>query len=116
MKSQTSDILRFIFNTIAMVLTAAIPIGVWYIETDPLKVLRRYDGRECFPDPKSDTICAGINKGLVTLNNLECRESEGYHYNAFIFGASVSCVYDADTWARLADPSGRARPFYVVVQ
>lgn len=94
MKSQTSDILRFIFRTIAVVLTAALPIGVWYMEADPQKVLRQYDGRECFPDPKSKTIGAGINKGLVTLNNLECREAEGYRYNAFIFGASVSCAYE----------------------
>lgn len=113
MKSQTSDILRFIIKTIAVVLTAALPIGVWYIEADPLKALRRYGGRECFPDPKSDTICAGINKGIVTLNNLECREAEGYHYNAFIFGASVSCVYDADIWARLADPTGHALPYHM---
>lgn len=113
MKSQTFGILHFIIKTIAVVLTAALPLGVWYVMTDPVKVLRHYDGRECFPDPKSDTICAGINKGLITLNNLECREAEGRRYNAFIFGASVSCVYDADTWARLADPTGHARPYHM---
>lgn len=113
MKSQTSDILSFIIKTIAMVLTAALPIGVWYILTDPVKVLQRYDGSVYFSGPKSNTISIVINKGLVTLNNLECREEEGQSYNAFIFGSSLSRAYDATTWVSLADSTGRARPYHM---
>lgn len=110
MSSTDRSILRFILRT---VLTAAPPLLlliIWYVCADPYKVLRHYD---CYlPDPTEYPARIGMNKGMVTVNNFADRLAHGYSYNAFIFGSSISCYYDADVWQQLADTSGRARAYH----
>lgn len=113
MNRTTADILRFMLKATAVILPVALPLIAWYACTDPYKVLRRYDSGAYFPDPVEQPARLGVNKGLVTISNLERQEADGRSYNAFIFGSSVSCVYDADTWAHLADSTGHARPYHM---
>lgn len=110
MSRTTRSILKFILKTLAVAFPVpALALG-WYIFADPFKVLRHYD--TYFPEPMENPLRVGVNKGMVTVNNFEDRIKEGHRYNAFIFGSSVSCVYDAKTWALMADSSGSASPYH----
>lgn len=110
MDNITKSILKFIIKSLAVTLPVIAIAIMWYVATDPFKVVRHYN---CYlPDPIETPVRVGINKGLITLTNFNDRLSEGYSYNAFIFGSSVSCYYDAVSWAHLADSTGKARPYH----
>lgn len=114
MKSTTAAILRFMLRTAAVILPVAIPMLAWYVWADPYKVLRHYDSGDYFPDPAATPLRLGANKGIVTFGNLEKQKAAGHSYNAFIFGSSISCYYDAYTWAHLADSTeGHVRPYHM---
>ena len=110
MDGVVKSILRFMLRAVAVVApVVAIAVG-WYVVTDPFKVLREYDSY--LPDPKECPVRVGINKGLITVTNYHQRVAEGRRYNAFIFGSSVSCYYDARLWAQMADTTGRASAYH----
>lgn len=110
MNAVTKSILRFMLRSVAVVLpVVAIAVG-WYVMTDPYMVLRQYDSY--LLDPVENPVRVGINKGLITVTNYHQRVAEGRHYNAFIFGSSVSCCYDARLWAQLADSTGCASAYH----
>lgn len=110
MSTEEKSILRFMLRAFLVVGAAALPLVAWYLWADPYKVLRHY---ECYlPDPVGNPVRVGINKGMVTFANYLDRRAEGRTYNAFIFGSSVSCLYDADEWAALADSTGGAHPYH----
>ena len=100
-------------KAVAVILPVLLPVMLCYIWADPYKVLRKYEGPDYFPDLEACPVRLGANKGLVTLNNLEHQEVMEHTYNAFIFGSSVSCYYDAFTWAALADSTGDAHPYHM---
>lgn len=110
MNAVARSVIMFMLRAIGVVLpVVSVTVG-WYLWEDPYKVVRHY---ECYlPDPRHTPVRVGINKGMVTITNYLDRIGEGRHYNAFIFGSSVSCLYDADSWAHLADTTGRARPYH----
>lgn len=110
MKGVSRSILMFMLKAVAVVSpVVAIAMG-WYVATDPYKVLRRYNAY--LPDPRECPVRVGINKGLITVTNYEQRVAEGRRYNAFIFGSSVSCYYDARLWAQMADTTGGASAYH----
>lgn len=83
--------LRFVLKSL---LVASLPLALLaalYTVADPFKVLRRTDW---FADDVS------VNKGVVTATNYRQRHEAGAHYDAFIFGSSLSCYYRADDWRR----------------
>lgn len=59
------------------------------------------DGHDYLPDPAVNPVRMHPNKGMVTVRNYKRNVAEGRHYNAFIFGSSISCAYPADVWAAL---------------
>lgn len=97
MKNTTHSIIAFIAKSLAMTLPVMIPALIYYFVADPFKTVKNYD--PYFSDPKATPIRLGVNKGMVSVRNLTTRQAEGIQYNAFIFGSSVSCYYDADEWA-----------------
>lgn len=110
MNTVTKSIVGFMLRSVAVVLPVVAVAVWWYVSADPYKVLRRYD--TYLPDPCRCPIRVGINKGLITVTNYHERLAEGHSYNAFIFGSSVSCYYDAELWASLADSTGRASAYH----
>lgn len=99
----------------AMMLSVAVPFAIFYLWADPFKVVHRYE--KYYEDPVEHPYRIGINKGMVTVNTYQrnlAADSAGY--NAFIFGSSISCYYDAREWAALVagGDSARAmvRPFH----
>lgn len=103
MDAVSKSILRFLLRTLLVVSPAILALIAWYIWLDPFKVIRHYD---CYyPDPTENPARIGLNKGMVTFANLEDRRKEGREYDSFIFGSSISCYYDANTWARLIEDS-----------
>lgn len=88
-------------RSVIMVLPVLTVVTVWYTVTDPYKVLRHYDNY--ITDYKEESARIGINKGLITFTNFSDRRAEGHEYNAFIFGSSISCYYDAYAWASLLE-------------
>lgn len=78
-----------------MTLPVLVPVLVFYWLADPFKVLR-HDRQ--FYDPSSN-MNVGLNKGMVTVTNYERQLQKGNQYNAFIFGSSITCYYNADEWA-----------------
>lgn len=110
MDREAKSIVRFMLRAVAVALPVVLPLLAWYLWADPYKVVRHYD---CYlPDPVTTPVRVGINKGMVTFANYLDRRAEGHSYNAFIFGSSVSCLYNADEWAALADSTGHARPYH----
>ena len=99
--STTKSILRFILRCIAVISPVIISLLIWYICVDPFKVIHHYDSY--FPDPDAEPARIGLNKGMVTITNLDDRMKEGQRYNAFIFGSSISCYYETDDWCVLLD-------------
>lgn len=110
MEKVTESIVRFMLKAVAVVLPVVAIAVVWYVSADPYKVLRSYD--TYLPDPCRCPVRVGINKGLITVTDFEERVAGGARYNAFIFGSSVSCYYDARQWAALADTAGGASAFH----
>lgn len=98
-------------------LCTLLPCAALYLWLDPFKVVRDYD--LYMEDPEEDALRIGMNKGIVTLasysDNLKERAdtSEGKGrcnidpYNAFIFGSSISCYYDAEEWRDLLEARNR---------
>ncbi len=110
MNTTARSIIRFMLRTVLVASPPVLVALLWYICTDPYKVLRHYD---CYlPDPTENPARIGMNKGLVTFANFHDRVAQGHSYNAFIFGSSISCYYDAETWQQLADSSGRAKAYH----
>ncbi|MDE7025806.1 MAG: hypothetical protein K2O88_08000 [Paramuribaculum sp.] len=110
MSAVTRSILLFMLKAVAVVLPVVAVAVAWYVNADPFKVLGHYD---CYlPDPVKYPVRVGINKGLITVTNFHDRLAEGRNYDAFIFGSSVSCYYDARTWASLADTTGLAGAYH----
>lgn len=108
MNNTTKNILRFVLHAAAMTAPVLSVAVTYYLLADPFKVLWQYD--DYFPDPRLHPVHARVNKGMVTVRNYNARKAEGKNYNAFIFGSSISCYYNAGLWASML---GRdARPYH----
>ena len=105
----TKSIWQFTFNAIIMLLPVIVPALVYYIVVDPYKVLRSYDNY--FDDMTKKPFAVGVNKGMVTVRNYLARNKDGKRYNAFIFGSSISCYYDANEWMQLLGCDANAMHF-----
>ncbi|MDE5871631.1 MAG: hypothetical protein K2H22_06805, partial [Muribaculaceae bacterium] len=101
MNDTDKSILRFILRSLMIVSLGLVILVLWYVMADPFKVLRHYD--DYFPDPRHADVRIGMNKGMVTLTNFEDRLKEGHRYDAFIFGSSISCYYNAEKWAAIIE-------------
>lgn len=99
MDRTSRDILRFMAKGILMTLPVLLPALLFFVLADPYKVFA--PASEYYPDPNQSHARVGLNKGMVTVTNYEEQLRKGARYNAFIFGSSISCYYDADTWAVL---------------
>lgn len=99
MSATTRDILHFLLRTLLAGFVVLLPFIVWYVVADPFKVLRHYD--EYYEDPAKNDARIGLNKGMVSLETYKNNINRGNHYNAFIFGSSISCYYDANEWKGL---------------
>ncbi|MDE6309533.1 MAG: hypothetical protein K2L93_01470 [Muribaculaceae bacterium] len=99
MTATTRDILRFLLRTILAGVVVLLPFIIWYAVADPFKVLKHYD--EYYDDPALYNARIGLNKGMVTVKTYQNNLQQGYSYNAFIFGSSLSCYYDANEWKNL---------------
>lgn len=97
MKSSTRSIICFISKAVAMTLPVIIPALLYYCIADPFKTVKNYD--IYFEDPNVVPVRLGVNKGMVSVRNLSTQRAKGMQYNAFIFGSSISCYYDAAEWA-----------------
>ncbi len=93
------EILQFLMRTLLLALAVMAPFVIAYVWADPFKVLRHYDGY--FEDPARHPARIGLNKGVVTVNTYNDNLRRGIRYNAFIFGSSISCYYDAYEWRDL---------------
>ena len=113
MSKETKSILRFMLKTAVITMAGLLPFAIWYVAADPFLVLRDYDASAFYPDPSTDKLSIGYNRGVVTFTNLEREESRGQRYNAFIFGSSISCNYDAWKWISMADTTGNAKPYHL---
>lgn len=91
-------------RAVVVVAPVLLVFAVWYIAADPFMALRHYD--TYFPDYDRYPVRVGVNKGIATFANLTDRRAEGEEYNAFILGSSISCYYDAGTWASLLAGGG----------
>lgn len=97
MNNTTKSILRFICRCVAVTVPVIAVFAIWYFVSDPFKVLRHYNSY--FPDPVRTPVRIGVNKGLITFTNLNDLRAAGHEPDAFIFGSSISCYYDAREWA-----------------
>ncbi len=99
MSPTNRHILYFLRRTLLMASAIIVPFVVWYVCSDPFKVLYRYD--EYFENPGTNKARIGINKGMVTVNTYMDNLRTDIVYNAFIFGSSISCYYNAYEWREL---------------
>lgn len=99
MTTTTRSIIHFIWRTILMAVAVVLPFGIWYICSDPFKVIYHYD--EYYENPATHPNRIGLNKGVVTVNTYLNNIHKGKSYNAFIFGSSISCYYNAYEWREL---------------
>lgn len=97
-------VLRFVLKAVLMTLPVVVPAVAFYIVADPFMTLS--SRQDWFSDDPQNMPKVGVNKGMVTVRNYEQRLREGACYNAFIFGSSISCYYDAAEWARLLALNG----------
>lgn len=111
MKRTTRDILRFMIKALAITLPVLVPAVVCFIWADPFMVFGSAD--RFYPDPAEHKARVGLNKGMVSVRNYEERLKEGNRYNAFIFGSSLSCYYDAREWVKyLGADSASVSPYH----
>lgn len=83
----------FIFK-MAIFFTPVLLILIFYVITDPFKVLRDY------PDYyRTGLNPVTLNKDYVSTKTL-IRYDPVYHYNSFIFGNSRSIFYEINTWKK----------------
>lgn len=112
MSSSNRDILRFLLRASLMALAAIAPFVAWYVCADPFRVLYHYD--VYYDDPSIHPVRIGLNKGMVTVNTYQNNIDKDY--NAFIFGSSISCYYDANEWRELIESQdsikARVTPFH----
>lgn len=104
MSPVTKSILAFMLRFFAVVTPVVAVAVAWYAVTDPFMVLRSY--ADYYPSPTDHPLRVGLNKGMVTFNNLERRLATGERYNSFIFGSSISCYYDTGEWRLLLRRAG----------
>lgn len=117
MNVDNRSISYFLLRATLMLLAVLAPFVTWYLCADPFRVIYHYD--EYYDNPIQHPLRIGINKGMVTVNtyreNLASNQN-GDGYNAFIFGSSISCYYDAREWADMLggndSASLEARPFH----
>ncbi len=96
MTATTLDILQFLKRTLCIACATLFPFVVWYVCSDPFKVLYHY--AEYYDDPRTCTHRVGLNKGMVSVKTYLNNITKGTTYNAFIFGSSISCNYKAEEW------------------
>lgn len=106
MNKEAKSILRFMLKAALLFSVVLVPFLLFFIVADPFKIVRGYD--EFYPDPESNPVRTGLDKGYVTVENFESNVRKGRRYNAFIFGSSISIYYDAREWARLLDADSAA--------
>lgn len=109
MDKTAGSILRFMLKGVLMTLPVLVPFLVYYIIADPFMVLRT--PKDYFSSSPETTPQVGVNKGVVTINAYEHQRKQGREYNAFIFGSSISCHYDAEEWADLIGDQ-KIEPFH----
>ncbi len=113
------SIIRLLLRAMLLLLCAALPCVALYLWLDPFKVVRQYG--DYMENPDEVALRVGMNKGVVTLKAYESAfEGAGgfdglREPNAFIFGSSISCYYDAREWAGMLQRSRGAEavwPFH----
>ena len=102
------SIIRFMLRTAAIVLPVIAVAVAAYVAADPYMVL--HSDADYFPDPATHPARISVNKGMVTLNTYRRQTALGHRYDAFIFGSSISCYYDAVTWAGHLQAADGCRP------
>lgn len=98
-KSITTFVLRTLVATLPVWLAVAL-----YIATDPFNILR-YD-----PTKTVAHHAVARNMGFVSITTFN-RLNDHYHYNAFIFGSSMSQNYRAEHWGSLLPPDASVMHF-----
>lgn len=110
MQRDTKQILRFIGRTLLVALPLPLIAVALYAVCDPYRVIRDYGGD--YFSRSAEDVRTGINKGVVTLSAYNAAKARGEQPNSFIFGASISCCFDARTWAEYLEDSVRIVPFH----
>lgn len=101
MAATDSSILRFIRRTLIFASVVIMPLIIWYVFADPFKVMNYYE--EYYENPATGNPRIGLNKGMISVNTYNSNLSRGEMYNAFIFGSSISCFFNAGEWRQLID-------------
>lgn len=99
MSNTDKSILLLILRVAVISLCAVSPWIAVYLWLDPYRVIKHYD--EYMDDPATRPRRIGMNKGIVTLGSYQDNLSHSSGCNAFIFGSSISCYYDAYEWRDL---------------
>lgn len=92
------------YFVVKMAMIAIVPILLfvgWYVVDDPYYVLRNSHRLPDLMNPPQGR--TDFNKGLVSLEALKRRVAEGDVPDSFILGASISCYYEVDEWAKYID-------------
>jgi len=95
---------------VARSLLALLPVVAYvvlYLVLDPFRVVHRYDGVSIAP---GDTIERMPNKRYVAVEGLKYYNPT-HHYDAFIFGSSISSNFTAAAWKRHLPDSARVYHF-----
>ena len=96
---------RFVLLCLLALLPVLLVVG-FYILKDPFHVIKPYQGRIYNP---GDTISLTINWGHVTVESYKFFDRQE-HFDAFIFGSSLSGYYRIKDWRQHLPES--ARPFH----
>lgn len=113
MDKTTRSITTFLIKAILLTLPVILPALLFYIWADPFRVVRK--NADFFPDYNKNHARVGMNKGVATIRNFETQLSHNHRYNAFIFGSSISCYFDARQWAsliRTKSPEATVQPYH----
>lgn len=103
MRPTDKSIISFIGKFIALALPVITIFVICYLNTDPFRVIKKYD--VLFQSYDESPLRIGLNKGWVTVENFKNLKESGEDYNTFIFGSSISIYYDTDTLSSLINDS-----------
>ena len=96
-KTNTS-ILKFLYKSFLMVLPVIVPILILYFCFDPFMIYHNPEHETYYSTDPEKSPAVGTNKGMITIKNYKKRIKEGYTYNAYIFGSSISKNFLVDDW------------------
>lgn len=97
------NITRFILKALPLVIIPLALITLLYWVLDPFGSLRLYDN---FYDTD---YC--YNRGMISVRMLKKNIEEGYKYNSFLLGSSMSLYYPAEYWEKKLGSGAKAIHF-----